>query len=479
MGLTNHNTMRLLLIFIGTLSLSSGQKNHAGPCRPGENDSLRKNKLPRVQKSSIIGARVPCVDGFANEYPCANIDLESFVSLSDMNGGSNDVEGNDVWGWEKDGRRFAIVGMTTGTAFVEVTDSINPVVIGSLPTHSVSSDWRDIKTYQDHAYIVSEAGSHGLQIFDLNELLTATPYTTFTETSHYNKFQKAHNIFINEDTGFAYVVGASTGPTQCNGGLHMIDVSDPASPEFAGCYSDRGYTHDVQCVVYSGPDSAHNGKEICFASNEMTMDIIDVTDKANPDLLSVFSYSGAMYVHQGWLTEDQKYFLIDDELDEYVGGTRSKTVIVDVSNLNDPELVRIFEGASEAIDHNQYVVGEYTYQANYRAGLEIYKLMDLEDGNMARLGYFDTYVEDNESEFNGVWSNYPYLSSGEVLVNDIEQGLFIVTANLSAAPLTNAPNTIPTTSPTTFAPQSFFDRVVNALLEIVELLIFLLGGSRK
>ena len=316
-GFENLNAMRIIFLFLGTFAFSSGQNSHAGPCRPGENDSLRKNKIPRIQKSSIIGARVPCVDGFANEYPCSNIDLDSFVSLEDMNGNS-DVEGNDVWGWEKDGRMFAIVGMSTGTAFVEVTDSINPIVIGSLPTHSVSSDWRDIKTYQDHAYIVSEAGNHGLQIFDMNELLTATPYTTFTETNHYNRFQKAHNIFINEDTGYAYVVGSSSGSIQCDSGLHMIDLSDPANPDFAGCYSDRGYTHDVQCVVYNGPDSAHNRKEICFASNEGTMDIIDVTDKSNPVLLSVFSYFGAMYVHQGWLTEDQRYFLIDDELDDII-----------------------------------------------------------------------------------------------------------------------------------------------------------------
>lgn len=66
---------------------------------------------------------------------------------------------------------------------------------------------------------------------------------TFAETSHFPHFTTAHNIFINEDTGYAYVVGS----TQCAGGLYIIDISEPLSPTFEACFSEDGYVHDVQC----------------------------------------------------------------------------------------------------------------------------------------------------------------------------------------------------------------------------------------
>jgi len=306
---------------------------------------------------------------------------------------------------------------------------------------------------------VSEASNHGMQIFDLNLLLTATPNTQFTATAHFNQFGKAHNIFINEDTGYAYVVGSTTGIIDCNEGIHVINLESETVPLFAGCYGDRGYTHDIQCVVYDGPDSTYSDREICFASNEDKLDIIDVTNKSEIELLSSFSYHGSFYVHQGWLTEDRKYFLIDDELDEYVTADNHFTMIVDVSKLDDPVLVEKFEGASPAVDHNQYILGDFTYQANYRAGLEILKLSDLENGKLERIGFFDTYVKDNANEFNGAWSNYPYLPSGVVLLSDIEQGLFIVRPDLTAAPLTDAP----TMAPTQEIPgcQSFFQNLIN------------------
>lgn len=123
------------------------------------------------------------------------------------------------------------MGLTTGTVFVDVSDPTAPVYVGFLPTHTSSSNWRDIKTYADHAFIVSEASGHGMQVFDLTQLrmATSTP-VTFSNTAHYNGFGSAHNIVINEDTGFAYAVGTATE----SGGLHMINIQNPSSPVYAG-----------------------------------------------------------------------------------------------------------------------------------------------------------------------------------------------------------------------------------------------------
>ena len=198
---------------------------------------------------------VTCTNGFADtgteQYACSNLDLMSFIPLDQMSscpGGS--VEGNDIWGWtdSDSGREFALMGLTTGTSFVEITDPLNPVFIGTLDTHTSASSWRDIKTYADHAFIVSEASGHGMQVFDLTQLLTvvqADMPVDFVNTAHYSGFGNAHNIVINEDSGFAYGVGTNT----ASGGLHIVDITTPTAPVVAGQFSADGYTHDAQCLM--------------------------------------------------------------------------------------------------------------------------------------------------------------------------------------------------------------------------------------
>lgn len=159
---------------------------------------------------------------------------------------------SDIWGTKINGTEYGIIGLYSGTTFVDLQNPSDPIVLGKLPAHGgASSIWRDIKTYEGYAYIVSEANSHGLQVFDMSQFSSSKnsfntkageKIQTLSETNHVNTFGNAHNIFINEDSATAYVVGSN----RCNGGLYMLDLSDPASPTEIGCYSSRGYTHDVQ-----------------------------------------------------------------------------------------------------------------------------------------------------------------------------------------------------------------------------------------
>ena len=258
-----------------------------------------------LQGRVLYPAAIPCTGGFADIYPCSGVDLLSQLPLSSIGGGS----GNDIWGWTDllTGREYALMGRSSGTSFVDITDPENPVYVGNLPTHTVNSSWRDIKVFADHAYIVADnAGNHGMQIFDLTQLRNvANPPVTFSNTAHYAEFGSAHNIAINEDTGFAFVVDSGT----CSNGLHMIDLLNPVAPTMAGCHGADGAIHDVQCVTYTGPDTQHLGKEICITATlpGATMDIIDVTDKSATVTLSKNSYSGNYTAHQGWLTEDQRF----------------------------------------------------------------------------------------------------------------------------------------------------------------------------
>jgi choice-of-anchor B domain-containing protein len=370
-------------------------------------------------------ATTPCVGGLAGMYPCKDIDLVAFMPLSSIGGGS----GNDVWGWTDPttGREYAIMGRTSGTSFVDITDAEAPVYLGNLPPHGANSSWRDIKVYANHAYIVSEAANHGVQVFDLTQLRTVTtPPVTFAETAHYGNVGSSHNIAINEDTGFAYVVGATT----CSGGPHFVDLANPAAPVFAGCHVETLYTHDTQCVVYAGPDPDYTGREICVNSNTTRINVIDVTDHAASFLISETTYPGSGYVHQGWLTEDQRYYIQGDELDEQNFGHNTRSRIFDMTDLDAPVLIGTHDHATAAIDHNLYTHNGYAYMANYRAGLRIMDMSDIANGNIGEIAFFDIYPSSDSASFNGAWSVYPYFASGNVVISGIEQGLFIVRPNL-------------------------------------------------
>ena len=68
------------------------------------------------------------------------------------------------------GKNYAIMGLSNKTSFVDITDPANPIHLGDLPGHSHGILWRDIKVYRNHAFIVSEAMMHGMQVFDLTQL---------------------------------------------------------------------------------------------------------------------------------------------------------------------------------------------------------------------------------------------------------------------------------------------------------------------
>lgn len=430
--------MRRSLLITGVAVLSLLFVTGPATAHDGEHEGEGKDAIGEVDPSfptaAIVGEPngVPCIDGQAGYFPCDNVNLASFLPMSAIGGG----RGSDVWGWtdpETD-RRYVIAGRETGTSFVDVTNERKPVYLGNLPTSGTNNViWRDIKVYDDHAFIVAEAREHGMQVFDLRQLRTvdrAEVPVTFTATARYRDFGRAHNIAINEDSGFAYAVGVREDTRACAGGLHMIDIRTPGQPTFAGCFAADGYTHDTQCVNYDGPDSRFHGREICFSSNEDTLTITDVTDKAAPAMLSRVPYEGSAYSHQGWLSKDGRHFLMGDELDELRYGVNTRTWIWEVSDLTVPRLVGAHTGETTAIDHNLYVVGDLVFQSNYRSGLRILRADDVANGRLTEVGYLDTWPEDDATAFShGTWSNYPFFDNGLVAVHGYD-GLFLVRPTL-------------------------------------------------
>ena len=396
------------------------------------------DRTPKQLAEVVSGEEVKCGEGTAGEFPCQQVDLVSFMPVSAL-GGERGIMVNDMWGWTDSttGREFAIVGRFDGTAFVEVTDPSNPLYVGELPLHEGARPnlWRDMKVYKNHVFIVSDgAGPHGVQVFDLTQLRNVqNPPQTFKETAHYDRIASAHNIAIDEASGFAYTIGNSMGGETCGGGPHMIDIREPTSPKFAGCWADTttgnartGYTHDAQCTVYHGPDQRYTGKQICFNASETALGIADVTDKKNPKRISSASYPNVAYAHQGWLSADHRYFFLNDEGDELAGSApKTRTLVFDLADLEDPVVAKEFFGTTPASDHNLYVKDRYMYQSNYVAGLRVIDVSDPD--NPVEVGFFDTMpFGENQAGFAGTWSNYPYFKSGVVAVTSMREGLFLV-----------------------------------------------------
>lgn len=394
-------------------------------------DILEDPSCSGVPMERITAER--CVDGMAGIFPCHKMKLSSFFPLSEMDA----VWANDIWGWTdpRNGAEYALVGLGNGTGFIDVTKPRKPVYLGTLPTHTTDSSWRDIKVVGNHAYIVSEAAGHGMQVFDLKRLRGVTEPQAFTEDAWLGGFGQAHNIAANEETEFVYVIGSTQGVTACGaggnggGGPIMIDVSLREQPSVAGCVPDDGYTHDTQCVVYSGPDAEHTGREICMSANEDTITVVDVTDKTNPVQLDRVGYSTSQYTHQAWLTPNQRYLLSNDELDEVNGAVPSTTTYIwDVRNLDNIALSGDFDHGTESIDHNLYIKKKFAIESNYMSGVRILGTHRIDEGTLTDRAFFDLYPADDAINFAGTWSNYPYFSSGIVVATGMEEGLFILRA---------------------------------------------------
>jgi choice-of-anchor B domain-containing protein len=437
---------------------------------PGVAHAQSSGGVPLVP---LTGQRAVCTGGFARPtmgtqqvaFPCKDIDLMSFLPISAVGGvtdrgASSTATIATTWGWTdpQTRREYALLGRSDGTAFVDVTNPLMPVYVGFLPRPATRTDtgnpvaatlWHEFKTTGNTLVIVSEAEGHGLQTFDLTALrqFSGTPIT-FAQTGRYSGFGRAHNVLVSNSTpggqasGLAIASGLA-GPNStlqpgCGLGLHFVDVSDPAAPVWAGCYNapgyngSRGYTHDAQCVAYRGPDTRYTGRTICLLSNEKALILVDATDRdANGRVaardLSFVTYPGAStgYTHQGWLSEDHRYFYLDDEFDEGNGtANRSRTLIFDVQDLTRPIYVNAFLGRTTATDHNQYVRGQYDFQANYRAGVAVLDISN--PPNPVEAAYFDTYPASDASGYEGIWNVYPYFSSGTLIAGGIREGLFVL-----------------------------------------------------
>ncbi len=309
---------------------------------------------------------------------------------------------NDVWGYvDGSGNEYALLGTEAGTSIVNVTNPTIPVEIAFIP--GPNSLWRDLKVHSTYAYVITEGTGtgRGLQIIDLSQLPVTATLANTIETW----FTRAHNIYI--DNGFAYVIGTNNG-----GGMHILDLSNPVNPTRTNYYTASNYIHDV----YVWNDTV-------YAAAEDSYDLIDVSNKSNPQLVSVSINLPGIYAHSGWSTENKRYFVATEEFNQ-----RDITVwdLVDRSTWNLVVPAWQLPGSSSYV-HNLFVLGDYAHISYYTSGYVVLDISDPTDPQLA--GQYDTYPQNNSGNYSGAWGCYPYLPSGNTLISDMQTGLYVVKFN--------------------------------------------------
>lgn len=358
----------------------------------------------------------------------ATITLGSWLTTADLGNGNDN--GNDCWGYTSpSGREYALMGVSSAMVVVEVTNPSNAQVIGRIA--GPNSTWRDIRTYQDRAYVVSEGGG-GIQVVDLsnvdNGVITLETSITGQGTNN------SHNVVIDEDSGFLYRTGGGSN------GLRVYDLANPSQPVFVGQWNDR-YVHDAQVVTYtSGPFA---GKQVAFCcaglnggGTDTGLTIVDVTNKANMVVMSQVPYPSRRYSHQGWLSPDRSRFYLGDELDEGNTVNVTTTRIFDVTDLNNATYTGAFDNGDAAIGHNMFEKNGVLFQANYTSGLRMFDVQSDQDAPV-EVAFYDTAPNSSNSSFNGLWGCFPYFPSGTVIGSDIERGLFVFSINYVRVNLTS------------------------------------------
>ncbi len=331
---------------------------------------------------------------------------------------------NEVWGLAVNDHEFAVIGTTLGTHIIDVTDPNNPIELfvvegGTTGGAIIHRDFHDHKGY---LYSIADEGSNtALQIIDITQLPDAIEVVY--DDSEF--FTRSHNIFIDASKDRLYSL-ISNGDAFGYSPMRIFDISDPLDPKVLGAYSDLdGYSISQVHDAFVRNDTAYlNLGPGGFA-------IVDFVDVVNPNVISVITaaeYPQSGYNHSGWLSDDGDFYYMADE----TFGSDMK--VLDLRNLPDIDIPTLFNSESDTTDipHNQIVKGDKLYVSYYFDGLQVYDISD--PINPIREMYYPTSkFPYTTGLYRGAWGVYPLLPSGNILVSDMQEGLFVIDGKLSTS----------------------------------------------
>ncbi len=312
------------------------------------------------------------------------------------------------WGYvAPDGSEYALLGCNSGTSIVDITDSANIREIDYVP--NLTSSWHELKTYSHYAYIVSEAANSALQIIDLQYLPDSA---RLVKTWSYPGYTKTHSI--SQSGHYLYLNG---GNSAANGGITIVDVSDPENPVKLGQWTSL-YVHDSRIL-----------NDTIWASNIYTgqTSVIDVNNKSNPVTVRTWrSYPvSTTSTHNSDITRDRKYILTTNEIQSPAG----KLNVWNIEDLDNITFVTEWQptGITSSIVHNVEIFGDYAVIAHYRAGIRIVDISN--PPSPVEVAWYDTSPTSNANNFSGCWGVYKF-PSGKIIGSDISNGLFVIKTNI-------------------------------------------------
>ncbi|TNE29825.1 MAG: choice-of-anchor B family protein [Bacteroidetes bacterium] len=326
---------------------------------------------------------------------------------------------NDVWGYvDADSNEYALVGVRNGFSVVDVTDPSNLVEQFFIP--GKPSTWRDIKTWDHFAYVMHDyAGgaspNNGLLIVDLDSMTNPTyefmyPKYIVNDSIVADSATRSHNLWIDEN-GFLYIFGADV----ALGGALIYDIAtDPWHPDYVGIFNSA-YLHDG----YVRNDTLYG------AALTNGMVISNVSNKSQPQYLASFQTPGN-FAHNCWLSDDGKTIFTTDEISS---GYIAAYDISNFSNIGETDRFRVTPN-NQTIPHNAHVLNEFVVTSYYTYGLQI---LDAKDPSwLIEVGQYDSSPLSGDG-YDGAWGAYPFLPSGNALITDIQEGLFVVSPSYTAA----------------------------------------------
>lgn len=358
----------------------------------------------------------------AQTYPSLNITLLAHLNPETDNSGSDGRKYSGCWGWYQSAKNkeYAIVGTSKQTYFIDVTNPTNPVIVDSVRAKHTGCTWREIKTYQNYCYMVSDQClPNSLQIVDMQYLPDSVHIVHNSNTI----FETCHTIFVDQDKLYCGSVKNSAAMGSGYSTMRVYSLATPSVPVLV-----RSLEQDVNNTVIDVVHDMFVRNDTVFAScGYKGFHILKLTAANTFSLMQSFTgypYSG--YNHSSWQTDDRKTIVFADEVP---ASTPAK--VIDVTDIYNISVLDTINSHPLATPHNPFIIGNnWCWMSTYQDGLYLYDISN--PSNTTIYGYFDTSplygVNDNfsTSAYRGNWGAYPYLPSKIIIASDMQNGIFIL-----------------------------------------------------
>ena len=350
----------------------------------------------------------------AQTYPSLNINLLAHLNPETDVTGSDGRKYSGCWGWAQTNknREYAIVGTSSQTYFIDVTNPASPVVVDSVKAKHAGCTWREMKTYQNYCYIVSDdAPPNSFQIVDM-QYLPDSVHVIHNGTTY---FERSHTIFIDNDKMYCGSVTEASGAGYST--MRVYSLATPTAPVLI-----RKLEQDISTTIIDVVHDMYVRNDTIYASCGFKgFHIIKLTASNTFSLMQSYTgYAYSGYNHSSWQTDDRKTMVFADEV-----GAHLPAKVIDVTNFNNITLVDTIRSSFTATAHNPYIIGNrWCWLSSYQDGLYLYDISN--PSNTTIHGYFDTQPQTGTNNYSGNWGAYPYLPSKIIIACDMQNGIFIL-----------------------------------------------------